>query len=195
MTPTRVVAARLLPPGGWLLLRGLPQAELSGRVLDLEAALGARSGVAALRERMLDAPDLGAALDRLECWLLERFARAGAPHPATRAAGSLLRSARGALRVDDLAHATAVSPRRLRELFLREVGVPPKRLARILRFRTALDRLAAAPAVDLGRLALDCGYYDQAHLYRDFRELAAMTPIDYLAAHGAGLDGPDVLPA
>ena len=86
-----------------------------------------------------------------------------------------------------------VSPRRLHELFVREVGVPPKRLARILRFREALERLATAPAVDLTRLALDCGYYDQAHLYRDFRALATMTPVDYLTARGAGLDGPDVL--
>ena len=94
---------------------------------------------------------------------------------------------------DALAEAADVSPRRLRELFLREVGLPPKRLARILRFREALARLATTPAVDLTRLALDCGYYDQAHLYRDFRALARMTPVDYLTARGAGLDGPDVL--
>jgi transcriptional regulator GlxA family with amidase domain len=96
--------------------------------------------------------------------------------------------------VDGLADAAALSPRRLRELFLREVGVPPKRLARILRFREALERLATAPAIDRTRLALDCGYCDQAHLYRDFRDLASMTPADYRAALGAGLDGPDVLP-
>jgi transcriptional regulator GlxA family with amidase domain len=93
-----------------------------------------------------------------------------------------------------VADATAVSTRRLRELFVREVGVSPKRLARILRFRAALERLAAAPAVDLTQLALECGYYDQAHLDRDFRELASMTPSEYRVARGAGLDGPDVLP-
>jgi AraC-like DNA-binding protein len=190
---TRVAAARLLPPAGWRLLGGLPQAELTGCVLDGEAVLGGSSGVAALRERMGNASDLGGALDWLEAWLAERFTRSRPAHPAAHAARSLLHGARGQLRVDALADAAAVSPRRLRELFLREVGVPPKRLARILRFREAVERLAAAPAVDLARLALDCGYYDQAHLYRDFRALATMTPIDYLTAHGAGLDGPDVL--
>jgi AraC-like DNA-binding protein len=190
---TRVVAVQLLPEGGWRLLDGLPQAELTGRVLDVEDALGGRSGVTALRQRMGEAPDLGVALDELEAWLCERLIRARAPHPATRAAGSLLRDARGALRVDGLADAAAVSPRRLRELFLREVGIPPKRLARILRFREALEQLATAPAVDLTRLALACGYYDQAHLYRDFRELAAMTPLDYLTRRNADGETPDVL--
>jgi AraC-like DNA-binding protein len=190
---TRIAAVRLLPPGGWRLLGGLPQIELTGCVLDAEAVLGGASGVAALRERMGDASDLGGALDWLEAWLGERLTRSRPAHPATQAAGSLLQGARGQLRVEGLADAAAVSPRRLRELFLREVGVPPKRLARILRFREALERLATAPAVDLSRLALDCGYYDQAHLYREFRALATMTPVDYLAALGAGLDGPDVL--
>lgn len=190
---TRVAAVRLLPAGGWRLLGGLPQTDLTGCVLDGEAVLGGRSGVAALRERMGNAAHLGGALDWLESWLAERFARSRSVHPATQAAGSLLHDARGRLRVDDLAEAAKVSPRHLRELFVREVGVSPKRLARILRFREALERLATAPAVDLTRLALDCGYYDQAHLYRDFRALATMTPVDYLTARGEGLDGPDVL--
>jgi transcriptional regulator GlxA family with amidase domain len=142
---------------------------------------------------MGEASDLGVALDLLEGWLCARLARAREAHPATRTAGSLLRNAGGALRMDGLAHAASVSPRRLRELFLREVGVPPKRLARILRFRQALEALATAPSLDLTQLALACGYYDQAHLYRDFRDLAAMTPLDYLTRRGSGSEAPDTL--
>jgi AraC-like DNA-binding protein len=186
---TRVTAVRLSPLGGWRLIGGVPQAELTGRVLDGEAVLGGSAGISALCERMKNAPDLGGALDWLEDWLAERFTGSRPAH----AAGSRLHDARGQLRVDELAGAAAVSPRRLHELFVREIGVPPKRLARILRFRAALERLATAPAVDLTRLALDCGYYDQAHLYRDFRALSTMTPVDYLTARGVGLDGFDVL--
>ena len=190
---TRVAAVRLLPLGGWLLLGGLPQSDVTGCVIEAEAVLGGRAGVRALVERMSNAPNLGVALDWLEAWILDRFAQARPAHVATRVAGSLLRRAQGTLSVEGLADASALSPRRLRELFLREVGVSPKRLARILRFRAAVERLATAPAVDLARLAVDCGYYDQAHLDRDFRDLATMTPTDYRVALGAGLDGPDVL--
>jgi AraC-like DNA-binding protein len=42
-------------------------------------------------------------------------------------------------------------------------------------------------------VALDAGYADEAHLCRDFRELALLTPREYLDAHGDGLDGPEVI--
>jgi AraC-like DNA-binding protein len=188
-----VATVRLLPLGGYAIFGGLPQAELAGQVLELEAVLGGRSGIAELRERMLDARDGGAMLDLLEAWLLLRFGVAREPHAATREVSTLLGGSAGSLRIDALAHTAGVSQRRLHELFVREVGVPAKRLARILRFRRALDGLATAPAIDLARLAQHCGYYDQSHLNRDFRDLAIMTPLDYLVAHGAGLDGPDVI--
>jgi AraC-like DNA-binding protein len=189
----RVATVRLPPLGGYALLGGVPQADLAGQVLDPEAVLGSRSGIGALRQRMLEARDGGRALDLLEAWLLERFAAARTPHAATRHASALLGGSAGALRVDALAQTTGVSQRRLHELFVREVGLPAKRLARILRFRQVLGGLATAPAVDLARLAQHCGYYDQSHLNRDFRDLATMTPLDYLVAHGTGLDGPDVI--
>ena len=52
--------------------------------------------------------------------------------------------------------------------------MPPKAVGRILRFERAVARLRAGD--DLGALALDCGYYDQAHFNRDFREFAGVTP-------------------
>jgi AraC-like DNA-binding protein len=162
-------------------------------VLEVDAVFEPHSGIAELHERMLYAPDLGAALDLLEDWLIARIRRSRSPHAATRAASALVADASGALKVEAIARESGVSPRRLRELFLDEVGVAPKRLARIARFRHTLERLARARAVDLSRLALDCGYYDQPHLYRDFRDLALMTPVEYVAAVGDGLDGADVI--
>jgi AraC-like DNA-binding protein len=62
-----------------------------------------------------------------------------------------------------------------------------------VRFRNTLERLARTRSADLSQLALACGYYDQPHLNREFRELALMTPREYLAALGDGLDGADVV--
>lgn len=189
---TSVAAAHLRAPGAWMVLGGLPLAEVTGQVIDT-AALDARMGLGPLQQRMLQAPDLGAALDQLEAWLLERVRDARLPHPATLSASALLDRRAGGVAVQALAREVGLSPRRLHELFLREVGLPAKRLARVLRFRRALDQLATAPSVDLAELARAAGYYDQSHLYRDFRELAAMTPTAYLSALGEGLDGVDVL--
>lgn len=61
------------------------------------------------------------------------------------------------------------------EQFTTAVGLTPKRYGRILRFHRAAA-LARDGGVAWARVAHECGYYDQAHLIRDFRELAEVTP-------------------
>lgn len=190
---TRVVAARISPLGAWRLLAGLPQRALVHGVFDLESVIGPRSGIRALRERMLDSSDLGAALDLLEAWLIARIRLAPTPHPGLAHALDLLARDSGALPTRVLARECQLSPRRIREVFSDEIGIPAKRLARILRFRRVLDQLSAEPGADLSELALAHGYYDQPHLHREFRALAGVTPRGYLRALGDGADGPDVI--
>lgn len=195
MAPMSVVSARLTPLGAWIVLGGLPQAELAQRVIDIADLLPACAGFSELSERCSELNDLGEALDLLEHWLLARMLSPAAPQPhaATQLATACLHT-RPQLAIAAIAKTCAVSERRLHELFLREVGLSPKRLARILRFRRALQVLADAPHRDLRDVALSCGYYDQPHLYRDFRALAQMTPVEYIARLGQALDGADVLP-
>lgn len=189
---TRVAAVRLTPVGAWALLRGVPQSELAHRVFDIDMVLEANAGSRELRERMLHARDLGAALDVLEDWIVRRFRAGDEPHVATQLANHLLFEQSGS-RVSVIARECGVSPRRLHELFVREVGLPPKRVARVLRFRQAIERLVRTPHADLRQVALATGYYDQSHLYRDFRELAGMTPLEYLVSVQGSLEDADVI--
>ena len=176
----RAVAVRFRPLGAWTFFGGLPLMELTNKVFDLEAILGARAGVERLRQRLIEAPHLGAALDHLEDWLLSRMLGASRPHPLTRAALQRLATDEGDLRVEGLARELGVSARYLNGLFHREVGLSVKGLHRILRFERALDEILAAAGQDLSAVAHACGYYDQSHLNRDFRELAGMTPTELM---------------
>jgi AraC-like DNA-binding protein len=83
--------------------------------------------------------------------------------------------------VDELARETGWSRRHLAERFRSEIGLPPKVAARVVRFQRVTARLQAGGADRLGELALDCGYYDQAHRNRDFRAFAGCTPTEYAA--------------
>jgi len=177
----RVVAVRLLPRGAWAFFDGLPLAELANEIVDLDAVLGRAAAVEPLRQRLVECADLGDALDVLERWLVARVVRGPAAHPSTRAALRDLTAQRGNLRIEALARDLGVSRRHLNGLFRREIGLSAKSLARILRFERAQEALAAAGGSDLTQIALDCGYYDQAHMNRDFRELAGLTPSDYAA--------------
>src|SRR5262249_3884769 len=103
-----------------------------------------------------------------------------------------------------LAAETGCSQRTLIARFRTCVGFPPKTIARLLRFNRAvrsLDRLSRtrgnepagrpyieAPQLDdrlagtlqWAGLAADCGYFDQPHLIKDFREFTGLTPHAFL---------------
>jgi len=92
----------------------------------------------------------------------------------TALAGSIVER-RGLVSVDQLATDAGVSSRQLERRFLREVGVGPKLFARIVRFQQVF-RAVEQCSVEWAAVALECGYYDQAHLIRDFNQFAQQTP-------------------
>lgn len=101
--------------------------------------------------------------------------------PALVAAHRLLLDREGDVSMRELLELTGWSRRRLAGRFREHVGMTPKALARLARFRHA-ERLLRAPGHrSITSVALTCGYYDQAHLNRDYRELAGCTPTAHLA--------------
>lgn len=99
--------------------------------------------------------------------------------PARQALFSLARNG-GLWGPDELARQCGLSARHFRRVCVDETGLTPKRLSRILRFRRALSRIRSphqnGGPIDYARLAVEGGYYDQAHLIRDFQEFAGATP-------------------
>jgi AraC-like DNA-binding protein len=81
----------------------------------------------------------------------------------------------GVVSVDQLASDAGVSSRQLERRFLREVGLGPKLLGRIIRFQQVFRAVEQSNSAWAG-IAAECGYYDQAHLIRDFNQFARQTP-------------------
>jgi AraC-like DNA-binding protein len=87
----------------------------------------------------------------------------------------------GRITVSDLAARTGYSRQHLGRRFRAEFGLSPKLAARVIRFERARTMLQSVPSfVSFAQIAGACGYYDQAHLYRDFAELAGCTPSELL---------------
>ena len=81
--------------------------------------------------------------------------------------------------VDIVGRRFGISPRSLQRLFSRYIGVSPKWVINRHRLHEVVDRLAKGETVDWTRLALDLGYFDQAHFIRDFKAIIGRTPGDY----------------
>jgi AraC-like DNA-binding protein len=176
------VQVQLSPLGARALL-GLPAGELAGRDLAADDVLG---GVAAeLHERMRAAADWPARFAILDEVLLARADLDQQVSPDIAEAWRLLVRSGGQVRAAELAGHVGWSPRYLQQRLRTETGLTPKAAARVTRFdraRRILQRQAASGAVvTLADVAAGCGYYDQAHLAREFRALAGCPPATWLA--------------
>jgi len=91
----------------------------------------------------------------------------------------LIERARGAISVASLARLLSTGERRLQRTFDAAVGIGPKQVIRVARFREAAAKLSQPGEISLSRIALDCGYADQAHFTREFVLLAGVTPTEF----------------
>lgn len=140
----------------------------SARLTDARAALQ-QAGTAEARAALLD-HHLGRVL-----------AEGRQPDPRVEAAVGAIRATHGATPLDRLAQELGTTPRNLQRLFRHDVGITPKLLARITRFQRVLGAWRTDPTT-LARVAAECGYFDQSHLIRDFRDFAGAAPAGFLAS-------------
>ncbi len=164
-----------LDPLGVRTLFGVTAAELSGEVGDLAAF-----GLGSLPERLRELPTWEQRFALLDEVLAARAVEPVAPPPELGEAWRRMRRADGRVRVTDLAEEVGWSRRHLGERFRAELGLAPKQVARVLRFERA-TRLLRRGRADLAALAVECGFYDQAHLTNEWRALAGCTPGRWIA--------------
>jgi AraC-like DNA-binding protein len=163
-------------PGGAAGLLGAPPGALS----DQHVALGDLWGQSAveLRERLCAARSLPARFEIIDQALTQRLHDALQPRAAI--ASAVRQLERPGVAIGDVADALQLSRRRFIEVFTRDVGMAPKRYARIRRFQRALSRATSGPPLVWADLAVDCGYYDQAHLCREWAELTGLSPSKFV---------------
>lgn len=171
-------------PIGATRFLGFPLRKITHRLLPLPELLGAASEE--LRERLLGASGWAARFRVADALIARRFAVAPRVPPELEWAWSRLAATSGAVRVDELAAELGYSRKHLSARFGERLGLPPKTLARILRFHGVVTELRGGGPNRLVDLAARYGYADQAHLSRDFRALAGVTPTDYLRRSGGG---------
>jgi AraC-like DNA-binding protein len=150
---------------------------LSDRIIALADALG--DGALRLRERLLNTPSLEARFKCVERWILARLKPRTIIHPAVRWAVDRIAATGGRTSIEDLATQTGFTRKHLGNLFQQQVGLSPKALARVHRFRGALSLLDSAEGhVPWAALAEQCGYYDQSHLINEFRRFTGFSPVE-----------------
>lgn len=191
-----------LTPLGAHLLCGLPMHELTNRVVELDDLLGREGDL--LVEQLYEASDWKARFRLLDAALERRLDAACPGTPDVAWAWRRLVESAGRLPVGELCAELGCSRKHLLRRFKEQIGIPPKAFARVLRFERAVHLLGhfdgaswawevdrgAGREMSWGEIALECGYFDQAHMNRDFRQFAGASPGELVASllpDGGGL--------
>lgn len=178
----RVLGTRFRP-GGFRALIDFPVARLTDRVVPLAELVGAADATALDHAvRSCDEDDDAGRIERVEAFLRARLDRPDPRVAEVAAIVRLLLDDPSITRVDELARRCHVSARTLQRLFNDYVGVSPKWVVQRQRLHTAAERIAEQPDCDLGRLAVDLGYFDQAHFINEFKAVVGRPPAEYAAA-------------
>jgi AraC-like DNA-binding protein len=168
-------------PGAAYPFFGVPMQELTDKVFPLEDLW--RAAGRELFEQLIETSDANRWLALIELALQSRLRQIPAEPPAARTAALAARAMSRSPAIPNIrsvANEIGVSERQLRRQFHDAVGLGPKTYARILRFERVMHAARVAEAPDWAELAIEAGYYDQAHLIAEAHSLAGMTPPAFL---------------
>jgi AraC-like DNA-binding protein len=177
---SRVFAIRFRPAGFRPFL-GSRLSGLTDRTASISEVFGPDGD--ALVEGILAIEDESRRVEFADAFVTNRLP---APDPLVPALNRIVEriiSDRGITRVDDLAALEGIGKRRLQRMFSDYVGVSPKWVIQRYRLHDAAERLDEGEEIDLAALALDLGYFDQAHFARAFKAIVGKPPTEY--ARGA----------
>lgn len=167
-----------LRPGGASAFFGLPLSELRNSVIELDTLWNGEAQN--LRDQLLETPSPSGKFQILEDALLARWRGFAPRHRAVLHALESFTREPGNITVGKVTADVGLSRRRLIEIFTEQIGMTPKIFCRLRRFQRALTEIHRIRTVTWTEIANGCGYYDQAHFIKDFKEFCGMTPGDYL---------------
>jgi len=178
--PVQLIGIRF-HPGGTLPFLRVPLHEVTDQVVELGSLSSALEGD--LLRVTSESPVLSEKIRTIERLLTMCLAKSKYDSWLMNAAARIVDS-RGLIAVDELAGDAGISSRQLERRFLREVGVGPKLLGRIIRFQQVFRAVEQSNNA-WAEIAIECGYYDQAHLIRDFNRFAQQTPAVLFSSQSA----------
>jgi AraC-like DNA-binding protein len=166
-------------PGGAFPFLRMPAGEMRDTTVSLDTLWGAAA--VDLRDRLLGAPTHRARFEILERALMAEFGRGFNRHDAVGFALRRFMAEPHLTTVSGVTDQIGLSPKRFIQVFRDETGFTPKVFCRIRRFQQALALMEGRKSVEWANVALDCGYFDQAHFIHDFRAFSGINPTSYLA--------------
>jgi AraC-like DNA-binding protein len=169
-------------PGGAPAVLGLPTRGMLDQTIALDGIWGPRA--LEFEERLHRAGSPRERLDTAEAFLVGAIRDDLSPSPPVALAAQKLWRSGNAGVVTRLAQHMDLAPARLMQQFEDAMGLKPKLFQRLHRFQRAVRLIHGGREKSFAAIAIEAGYFDQAHFTHDFRTFAEMSPSAYRERFG-----------
>ncbi len=165
-----------LKPECLMQLFKIPVSTLFNDYTDISNFLNRR--VNTIADKMMGLSDPAVLIQIAEDFLISRLKSTNEERTYLEEATNIIRLEKGNISIDSLCKRLYVSERQLQRSFKDMLGTSPKTYTRIIRFRNAYEyiQLSKNDKVSMADISYNCGYADQAHFIRDFKEFTGITP-------------------
>jgi AraC-like DNA-binding protein len=161
-------------PGGLYRFLGIPMEELLGiQAFDATEVIGGE--IKQVTEQLQEASSYLDMKFIIENYLLQHKGSLKSRLPIDSVLPLMMKEG-GLMNIDRLASEACLSIRQFERVFKQRIGLPPKYYSRLVRFAHAWVRKEQCPSMSWIKIAYECGYFDQMHLIRDFKEFAGVNP-------------------
>ncbi|NOT50321.1 MAG: helix-turn-helix transcriptional regulator [Chitinophagaceae bacterium] len=179
---SEMMVIRFRPGTAWSFLH-MPVLEIKDKVVDAELIFGKE--LLSFREALLEALTPGLKFAIAENYLLKRIKNHFEIHPAVSYCITRINGNPSQTSIKDITHKTGYTNKHLISLFGKYAGIGPKQYIKVLKFQQAVLSLEKDPGhISWSSLALDCGYYDQAHFINEFKRFSGFNPSAYMEVKG-----------
>lgn len=175
---TKIFSVRF-QPGGLQRFIDFDVDELTGKTMSVEEIW--KSEGIAIEKAMLSAKTDEAKIKTAEKFLLSRLGESKRHDSDVEFCVNELVNTNGAASMEAFTGKLLIGKRQLERKFIAAVGLPPKMLARILRFQHALQLIENQQFENFTKVAYDGGFYDQAHFIKDFKQFTGLNPKKYFS--------------
>lgn len=169
-------------PGGFYPFLKQPAAQFANRSVSFREVFGVDSQ--RLEDTILPLTDTTQMIALMEDFLCAHLPEPDENVTLIRQIVDYVIANRTVTKVDDVVERFSISKRTLQRLFSQYVGASPKWVIKRYRLHEAADQLAVSPVRDYAKMALELGYFDQAHFIKDFKTMVGISPLEYARSMG-----------
>ena len=164
-------------PGAFYPFLRKPVSTLTDRMVPFQEIFGMSSK--GLEQQLFSQDTAERMIPLAESFIRERHPEPDAHVDFIRTAVQTIISDRSIVKVDDLVRRLPIRKRQFQMLFRQYVGISPKWIIQRCRLHEAVEKMADGDIPDWSALALELGYYDQAHFIKDFKSIVGKSPETY----------------